>query len=374
MEDAVEAEYDAYAEYDNMRRRRWMRTTILSAGSTCSDTGSSKDRAAILALRAASKLARDSKIASAYMHAMRVNKCCRIGEAKKPGPRTDRVVKIEGDGHCAYRAMAWHLGITHQEVRQGIIRQAPGMWQSIREDDQNGCELEAFMHETEHEIWGGYAQIHVAAHIWNVCFEVRFGNIVHRFGNGRRCGLRYKAKGAKDPGAHYDVIVIQGDDVGPGRFREGSDTSSYEKQELNENCINKDVQEYGDTHREWSIPKGPDTETGQNGSIRAMAHHKGGDVQERQRKKLIQSNPGKEQQRNVQKEENILNSTTSAFDESTKGKGQYDDTQATNEWREYNMKETGERKGAKAAIMDTTTAHRLTGSQWRRCKINSNKE
>ena len=38
------------------------------------------------------------------------------------------------------------------------------------------------------------------------------------------------------------------------------------------------------------------------------------------------------------------------------------------------MMETGEQKGAKAAMMDTTHAHRLTGSQWRRCKINSSKE
>ena len=180
----------------------------------CEKVDDDRDRKAILAMRADTKAAQGSKRQQASEHIMHDKKGCRIGEAKKQGPQGETIVKIRGDGHCVYRAMGWHLGLTHQEVGQTLIRQEPQVWGSIREDDQDGQELEAFIHETTHETWGGYAQIHVAAHIWNVCFDVRFGHLVHCFGEGRHCGLLYKARSAKDPGAHCDVIVLRGDEQG----------------------------------------------------------------------------------------------------------------------------------------------------------------
>ena len=40
----------------------------------------------------------------------------------------------------------------------------------------------------------------------------------------------------------------------------------------------------------------------------------------------------------------------------------------------YKLRTPPEEGGAKAAKLDTTQAHGLTGTQWRRCKIESNKE
>ena len=228
-----------------MRRSRTC-TMILSTEAPRRRPEYDQDRRAILAMRASVTPARDSKRACACRHGAN-KKQCRIGEAKKPGPPCEQIVKIRGDGHCAYRAIGWHLGLTHQEVRSNIISQSPRIWQCIREDDQDGSELEAFLHETEHETWGGYAQIHVAAHIWKVCFEVRFGHIVHCFGRGRHCGLLYRAKGAKDPGAHYDVIILKGDQV--GRRRLDAAGSGKEPSMNKEEAENNAIQE----HREYEV-------------------------------------------------------------------------------------------------------------------------
>ena len=122
-------------------------------------------------------------------------------------------VKIRGDGHCLYRAIGYCVHKTHEDTRQEIVRQTNKYWDVVRPGENLPGEKEAFLRETQHEIWGGAMQAAMAGHIWKlkviIHHETETGVQQYSVGpeNGTVVNLIYTAQTAKDAGAHYDVAV-----------------------------------------------------------------------------------------------------------------------------------------------------------------------
>ena len=74
-----------------------------------------------------------------------------------------RHVCIRGDGQCLYRALAYHTGLTWQQMRRELCAAAQICWDEVWPWDAR-AHLPEFLRETDDDrVWGGAWQIGVAA-------------------------------------------------------------------------------------------------------------------------------------------------------------------------------------------------------------------
>ena len=174
-------------------------------------------------------------------------RCCRVGEAKKPGPNNtlenyftkvryggvgiDNGVKadkpdqsvvqwcvskgysmrrVEADGDCLYSALGVALGMRVGECRQFIADAASRVWDTVMDHDVHKVELAPFIRRTlSRGVWGGAEQVAVCAEAADVTIHVHeLNETVHAFGCGKQViRLLYSncAAGRGEPD-HYDLI------------------------------------------------------------------------------------------------------------------------------------------------------------------------
>ena len=121
----------------------------------------------------------------------------RFGEASHPGP----IVRMPGDGHCLYHALAWWLGGTAHALRQRLATLTEAQWNQFMPCNTPEL-LQQFRLETaDRTQWGGALQIAAAAAMYQVSFHVHSPFGVHVIGAGTQCHLWYSTA----PVGHYDV-------------------------------------------------------------------------------------------------------------------------------------------------------------------------
>ena len=121
----------------------------------------------------------------------------RFGEAMHPGP----IVRMPGDGHCLYHAIAWWVGGTAHAVRTRLANISEQHWYSFMPPGSGQILLQYQAETADRTQWGGALQIAAAAAIFQTSFSVHSPFGVHTIGTGFPCHLWYSA----EPVGHYDV-------------------------------------------------------------------------------------------------------------------------------------------------------------------------
>ena len=144
------------------------------------------------------------------------------GEASNPGP-TAFVMRwakangfwaqdIQGYGQCLYRALATHLDLEVQTLRNTLISQIENIRHVLDVMDPTGRTLrEALAELHDPKVWGSAVHIALAAESWKITIWVHsFNQPTHKFGSGQKIIhiLWHNEVNPNGNPNHYDVLHI----------------------------------------------------------------------------------------------------------------------------------------------------------------------